>query len=314
MIRIERYTDNNKEIWNKFCRESKNPSFIFNRDYMEYHKDRFHDYSLMLYEDDKLTALLPLNESGDDLISHGGLTYGGFITNSKMRQQTMNDCFTSFFAYAMEQNYLRMIYKPIPHIYHIQPAEEDRYALFVNGAQLLAVEASTVINLSDPCRMSKGRKAQISRAKREGVHIEEGIDRLDFSLFIDLENLVLQERHGTKAVHTGDELFMLRSRFPENIHLMKAMHEGKMIAGVVVFEYKQMIHIQYMAANEKARKIGALDLTVECIIDKYTGLKKWLDFGISTEDGGRYLNEGLIFQKEGFGGRTNVYEKWIMRF
>ena len=34
------------------------------------------------------------------------------------------------------------------------------------------------------------------------------------------------------------------------------------------------------------------------------------DFGISTEQGGRYLNEGLIFQKEGFGARTVVYDTY----
>ncbi len=35
-----------------------------------------------------------------------------------------------------------------------------------------------------------------------------------------------------------------------------------------------------------------------------------LDFGIFTENGGRYLNEGLISQKDSFGGRTNVYQLW----
>ena len=65
-----------------------------------------------------------------------------------------------------------------------------------------------------------------------------------------------------------------------------------------------------MAANEIAREIGALDLAVSAVIEKYRDSKRWLDFGISTENGGRYLNDGLISQKEGFGGRTNVYEMW----
>lgn len=63
-----------------------------------------------------------------------------------------------------------------------------------------------------------------------------------------------------------------------------------------------------MAANDLAREIGALDLTIKTVLDEYSGNKLWLDFGISTENHGRYLNEGLISQKEGFGGRTNVYE------
>ena len=65
-----------------------------------------------------------------------------------------------------------------------------------------------------------------------------------------------------------------------------------------------------MAADEVARQIGALDLTISTVIDTFKEEKLWLDFGVSTENGGKYLNEGLISQKEGFGGRTNVYEMW----
>lgn len=49
---------------------------------------------------------------------------------------------------------------------------------------------------------------------------------------------------------------------------------------------------------------------IATIIEKYKQEKMWLDFGISTEHGRIYLNEGLISQKEGFGGRTGVYETW----
>ena len=38
----------------------------------------------------------------------------------------------------------------IPYIYHEQPAEEDRYALFANGAKLITVDASTYLNLKNP--------------------------------------------------------------------------------------------------------------------------------------------------------------------
>lgn len=158
--------------------------------------------------------------------------------------------------------------------------------------------------------MPKGRKAQVSRAKREGCVIEEKTDYESYAQFIDLENKVLLEHHNTKAVHTAEEINLLHDNFPENIRLYAAMKDDMMIAGTIVFEYGQVVHTQYMAANEEARQIGALDLAVSTVIEKYRNNKKWLDFGISTEEGGRILNEGLIAQKEGFGGRTNVYEMW----
>ena len=310
MVRIEKYSSEKEDIWNRFNKESKNSLFMFDRKYMDYHSDRFKDHSLLFYDEDKLIAILPLSEHGEELKSHGGLTYGGFITDSKMKQHTMMDCFKTFISYAKENGFSKVTYKCIPHIYHNQPAEEDRFALFANGAQLVTVDVSTYVNLSSPLKMPKGRKAQISRAKREGVVIEELSSLEDFETFIELENAVLKERHEVTAVHTGSELKLLKDRLPENIHLFASMKDGNLIAGTVVYEYDQVIHTQYMAADEEARTIGALDLAVSTVIEKYKNSKKWLDFGISTEHGKIYLNEGLCSQKEGFGGRTGVYEIW----
>lgn len=312
MVRIEKYSGEKEDIWNRFNKESKNSLFMFDREYMDYHSDRFKDHSLLFYDEDKLIAILPLSEHGEELKSHGGLTYGGFITDSKMKQHTMMDCFETFISYAKENGFSKVTYKCIPHIYHNQPAEEDRFALFANGAQLVTVDVSTYVNLSSPLKMPKGRKAQISRAKREGVVIEELSSLEDFEVFIDLENAVLNERHEVSAVHTGEELKLLKDRLPENIHLFAAMKDGKLIAGTVVYEYDTVVHTQYMAADDEARTIGALDLAVATVIEKYRNTKKWLDFGISTEHGKIYLNEGLCSQKEGFGGRTGVYEIWEM--
>lgn len=310
MITVVRYTDDMVDIWNQFNKQSKNYLFMFDRKYMDYHRDRFKDHSLLFYDEDKLIAILPLSEHGNLLISHGGLTYGGFITDTKMKQHTMMDCFEALIGYAGEHNFTSIRYKCIPHIYHQQPAEEDRFALFANGAKLDTVDVSTYINLASPLKMPKGRKAQISRAKREGVVIEELTSLDDFESFIALENEVLTERHDVHAVHTGEELKLLHDRLPDNIHLFAALKGDNIIAGTVVYEYDQVVHTQYMAANDEARVIGALDLAVATVIDKYKDSKKWLDFGISTEHGKIYLNEGLCSQKEGFGGRTGVYEIW----
>ena len=305
---IKQYTDSDREVWNNFITNSKNGIFMFNRNFMEYHKDRFTDNSLLFYDNDKLLAVMPASIKDGILASHGGLTYGGFITNNDMKQHHMNDCFTALKEYAAANGIKEIVYKHIPHVYHKQPAEEDVFSLYYNHAQILKVEASTVIDLKQPLKMPKGRKAQVGRARREGVIIKESDD---FETFISLENQVL-ERHETKAVHTPEELHLLQSYFPDNIKLIAAFYQDKMIAGTVLFIYENVIHTQYMATTELAREIGALDLTIATVIENYKESKKWLDFGISTEDAGHYLNEGLISQKEGFGGRTNIYQTWKM--
>ncbi len=310
MIIVKRYSDENVDLWNEFNAKSKNSMFMFDRNYMDYHRDRFKDHSLLFYSDEDLISIFPACERDNSLISHGGLTYGGFISNEKMKQHIMNDCFDALIQYAAEQGFEEITYKTIPHVYHLQPAEEDRYSLFVHGAELVTVDASTVINLSVPLKMPKGRKAQISRARREGVEIKVLTEFSEYEAFIELENAVLEERHNTHAVHTAAELKLLHDRFPDSIKLYGAMKDGKLIAGTVVYVYNQAIHTQYMAANDEARTIGALDLAVVTVINEYKMSKLWADFGISTEHGRIYLNEGLIAQKEGFGGRTNTYDIW----
>ena len=309
MINIKKYDLEAKQIWDSFVKNSKNGIFMFERDFMDYHSDRFQDNSLMFYDDNELIALLPCSIHDNELRSHGGLTYGGFITNKDMKQHHMNDCFETLKSYMKEHNIQKLIYKVIPHIYHTQPAEEDLYALYKNKATLLKIEPSTTIILKNPLKMPKGRKAQISRAKREGVIIEQSND---YKTFIELENNVLSTKHATKAVHTAEELELLKLKFDNEIQLWCAYFQDKMVAATLLFVYDNIIHTQYMAASDKAREIGGLDLLIKTVMDKYTDSKMYFDFGISSENNGLYLNEGLIAQKEGFGGRTIAYQTWEM--
>ncbi len=304
-ITAEKYSSKNKDIWNEFIKNSKNGIFMFDRNFMDYHSDRFIDFSLMFYEEEKLIAVMPASLHGEEIRSHGGLTYGGIICDSSMKQHRMLECFQVLKTFLKQQNIRRIIYKTIPHIYHKQPAEEDLYALFINNAKLFRRDISTTINLKTPIKMPKGRKAQISRAKREGIEI---VQSDDFETFIELENKILLEHHNTKAVHSAQELKLLKSRFNNQIELWLAQLNGKIIAGTLIFIYENTVHTQYMAADETARELGGLDLLIKTLMDKFEGEKTYFDFGISTEDGGRYLNYGLISQKESFGGRGIVYD------
>lgn len=304
---VVKYSSDKKNQWDEFIKSSKNGLFMFYRDYMEYHSDRFIDNSLMFYENEKLISVFPASVSNKVLLSHGGLTFGGFVTDSSMKQHHMNDLFESLLNYSKQNDIQEIIYKQIPHIYHKIPAEEDLYSLFCINASINKIEAATVIDLQNRPKIPKGRKAQITRAKREGVIFEESYE---FEKFINLENDVLGEYHNATAVHTGKELELLRNRFPEQIKLYVGKHGEDIVAGCLLFVYENLVHTQYLAANDWARENGALDLVIFTLIEKFKDNKKWFDFGKSTEGDGKILNKGLISQKEGFGGRTFVYQTW----
>ena len=305
-MEIKKYCSEMKEEWDSFICDAKNGMFLFYRDYMEYHEDRFEDNSLLIYEDCNLISVLPASINDNVLYSHGGLTFGGFITNQKMKQHKMNTILDAVIKYLRNNNIKKLVYKEIPHIYHKLPSEEDHYALFWENAKLVKVECATVLDIKNRIKPAKGRKSQRSRARREGVQLRESED---FNTFINMENRVLNKYHGASATHTGAELTMLHGLFPENIKLYAAYYRGKMIAGAVIYDNGNVVRTQYLGADDEARRNGALDYIIFDIMERYSD-RRWLDFGKSTEGNGNVLNEGLIAEKEGFGGRTVIYRTW----
>jgi hypothetical protein len=81
-----------------------------------------------------------------------------------------------------------------------------------------------------------------------------------------------------------------------------------MMAGVVMYLSMPVAHCQYIGASPQGKENKALTLLFEQLIAEYTRLGyRYFDFGISNEDHGRYLNEGLVRQKCRLGGRGIVY-------
>lgn len=224
-MKIVKYTVEYKNNWNEFVKNSKNFHFFFQRDYMEYHSDRFEDFSLLVYDEtDKLIAILPANIKEDILYSHQGLTFGGFLVDDKMKTETMLEIFESLKVYLKSQNIEKIVYKCIPYIYHIKPSEEDRYALFRNDAKLIRRDVTSTIDLTEQVRYSKGRKWTINKAKKESI---ETFESDDYEIFWELLTGVLESNHEAKPVHTLEEIRKLALFFPKNIKLFLAKKDEK---------------------------------------------------------------------------------------
>ncbi len=306
MVTVIRYTTEKEKEWNEFAARAKNTHFFFNRSYMDYHKDRFQDFSLMIYNDkNNLIALLPANHSDEGLISHGGLTFGGFIVDRRMTAVLMLDIFQAVLHELKMWEFSYWIYKCIPYIYHQYPSEEDLYALIQNNAKLFIRTISSTIHIPSRYPYQKGRKWMIAKGRKNKIKIRESND---FKSFIDLENFVLAKHHGIQAVHTGSELSMLAKRFPNNIKLYIGERDGEMLAGTVIFENGNTVHTQYMANSDEGRNCGALDTVIDHLLHEVYSDRIYFDFGISCENDGSQLNEGLIAQKEGFGARAIIQD------
>lgn len=305
-MKLVSYNPTDKAAWNAFLPTCKNGLFMFNRDYMDYHADRFTDHSLMVYDDaDKLIALLPANVREGVLYTHQGLTFGGFLTATSVKASHMLEMFDLLRQHMQQNSLHKLVYKAIPYIYTSQPAAEDRYALFRNKANLFRVDISTTVNLANRLPMAELRKRGTKKARSNDLVVEKSTD---FAGYMQVLADTLQSQHGTKPVHTLAEVELLASRFPDNIHLYVAKKDNAIHAGSIIFEYPSMAHAQYIAASPEGRTTGALDLLFTHLIENTFAHKTYFDFGISTEEAGTVLNNGLISQKEGFGGRAIVHE------
>jgi hypothetical protein len=300
---VQRYTPADRDAWDAFVRGSKNGTFLLERGYVDYHADRFRDHSLLVRElEGELLAVLPAHEDGLRLVSHGGLTYGGFVSGSGMKVPLMLGTFEAVAAYLQDLGFKEWVYKTIPHIYCRHPSEEDRYALFLAGAVLTRRDVLAVIDRRDRPAYQERRARAIRKAGKLGLVAGEDADLAGFWEVL-AENL--WQRHGARPVHSLAEIELLRSRFPANIRLFSTRRSsGELLGGVLIYESTTVAHVQYIASTEEGRREGGLDLLFDALLHRHFPDKPYFDFGASNEEGGRRLNRGLIDQKEGFGGRA----------
>jgi hypothetical protein len=307
MINIQRYSPDQQDQWNDFIATSINGLFMFNRNYMNYHSDRFVDHSLCFYDDQKLIAILPANKVDNTLFSHQGLTFGGIIKSKDVSITSLVSIFDSLIEYLRSNGLKTLVYKTIPHFYHSVPAQDDQYLLYKNSATVSKVELTTTINLQNRQEPSLRRKRCIKKAIKENVICKESDD---WAAFWDILKHRLESKHNTKPTHSLEEILLLHKRFHKNIKLFGAYTQNTMLAGVVVFEYPTIAHAQYIASSDAGYECFALDILFEYIISYYYTSKQFFDFGISTENGGKDLNLGLAKFKEEFGGGGYNHITW----
>lgn len=305
-MEIRRYRREDKELWNSFVNKARNATFLFDRNYMDYHADRFDDNSFMFYHKGKLKAVLPANVAGDTLYSHQGLTYGGLLLDKKATVEDVLECFDSLNSWLRENGISKVVYKALPWIYQQYPSEEDLYALtWKCKAQLISRDISSSIVIDNKLKFAESRKSGIRKALSLNIEVGESNDVDGFWHVLE-DNL--GNRYNAKPVHTANEMKLLMSRFPNNIKLYVAKMNGEIVGGTLIYVTPQVVHTQYISASVEGKKHGALDLLFDYIINKVYANCRYFDFGKSTEQGGAYLNEPLIFQKEGFGGRGVCYD------
>lgn len=306
-IVIRRYQPEDYLLWNNFVKEAKNATFLFHRDFMEYHKDRFEDFSLLIFFNNKLSAILPANLKNNSLFSHEGLTYGGIVISEKLRSTVFFSIFKKLLIFLKNNGIEELYIKGLPHFYTSQFSDEIKYLQFILSAEVYRKDICSVIDFSAPYEISSSVIRDKKRAISNGYKIDFDGNLSSFWNDVLIPNL--QATFQKKPVHSLNEILYLKSKFPENIKQINVLsNEDRVVGGTTLFFNNQTIHSQYISVYKNLPIRGVLDYLHCSIFDKFNSDYKYFDFGISNENEGRKINKGLLEWKEKFGARAAIQE------
>ena len=302
MVSIETYNNSFKDDWNNFIDFSKNATFLFKRDFMDYHSDKFKDHSLLVYKNSELIALFPLNINEGKVYSHQGLTYGGVIVKYDIKFVKFLELFIEILKYLNNLSIHKLFIKQIPIIYNSSFNGELDYLSHISGGIIYRRDIISVIDMQTDFKISKDRIQGYKRGLKNNLEVKETNDFDEFwnSILIP----TLSDKHSVKPVHSLNEIKQLKSNFRENIKQYNVYQNDKIVAGTTIFQTKNVAHVQYIGSTPDKNSLGSLDFLFYNLIKEYYSNYKYFDFGNSHEKDGMKLNQGLNYWKEGYGARS----------
>ncbi|MBT3872913.1 MAG: GNAT family N-acetyltransferase [Flavobacteriaceae bacterium] len=308
MFTVKKYTESHKSAWDYFIATAKNATFLFQRDFMDYHKDRFEDFSLLIYKGERLYALLPANINDDVVYSHQGLTYGSFVLQDSAKLKSTFLAFKEVLKFLFEERIKKLDIRIIPSFYNSLPSDELEYILYKAEGSLVKRDVILLIDYQNKLRFQKNRREGINKAKRKGLLVKVDGDYEKFWNEILIPNL--KEKYNTSPVHSLDEIKLLAARFPKHIKQVNVYQDDKIVAGTTLFLTKNVVHPQYISGNENKNELGSLDLLMNDVFDHFKEGRNYFSFNTSSEENGKLLNEGLLFWKESYGARPLIFNNY----
>ncbi|MDG4714480.1 GNAT family N-acetyltransferase [Winogradskyella marincola] len=269
---------------------------------MDYHNDRFQDFSLMIYKDEKLIALMPANKVDDCVYSHQGLTYGGFIYKSDLKSEDVINLLKAVLNYLLDNKIKTLELKELPIVFlENQTNNPLAYLCFKLKAQLVRVDMHSVVDLKFKA-YNRSRKNGYKRGQKNNLVVKEVNDFEDFWNKILIPNL--DNKHDVKPVHSLEEIQLLKTKFPNKIRQFNVYHNNIIVAGTTIFETKHVAHSQYISGNTDKNTLGSLDFLHHHLLEDVFASKSYFNFGISNLNQGQNINQGLLYWKEGFGSHS----------
>jgi hypothetical protein len=311
-VTIKRYNTSKKKEWDLFIDDNNPFTFLFYRDYMDYHSNRFTDYSLMIFQDATLIALFPANISDETIIySHQGLSYGGLIYDpSKWNGLIEKTIYQGIIDYFKTILISKISIKIPPHFYGLH-MERQINILSAVGADVQKSFLSMAANMEPPLKIHKSKYKRYRKRKQKNEFTIK--DDNDFKVFWNqVLTPCLEEKYQSKPVHELDEILELHRCFPKNIVQWNLYFENKIIAGITIFFKNDIIRSQYGATRLGYEAFAPLDYLYIYLFEfYYTKGIKIFDMGSIPPNDDLSYPEGLVNYKKELGCDTHTQNQYV---
>ena len=308
MLQVRKYNQNFKSRWNEFNKLARNGNFLFDRNYMDYHSDRFMDHSILLLDEkERIVACFPANEVEERIFSHQGLTYGGLIQKKDQKIEVTLTLWDCILKYYKNLGYNEIIYKHFPSFLNDGLIQDTDYAMFLLKATLFRRDTAFVIEYKHQQKIASNYIREAKHAKKEGFYTEFSDDLSEFWGVILEPNL--KSKFGVKPVHDLKEIQLLKNKFSNEIKFFGVYNaEDELVGGTLLYDFNSVRHCQYISSTSEARSSGALNLLFIDLINHSKDSFEYFDFGIANENDGKILNKGLASWKQRMGGRAMCHD------
>jgi len=306
---VRLYNDTDFDLWNEFITKAKNATFLFHRNFMEYHKDRFDDYSMMVFCNDKLVSVIPANRVEDRVYSHQGLTYGGFVLDGEDSFNDTADIFKAVLSFLSHHKIVEFQIKELPSFYNSLKSTIEKEIITNENINIVKKNTILGIDFKSNFSISKSKLKHYRRLLDGGLNIkkEDGFESFWNQILIPL----LNEKYRVNPVHSLAEINYLKSKFEDNIEQYNLYLEDEILAGITIFKTSDVVKSQYGAVSEKGKKYRALDFLFIYLIEKFKHTYSFFDMGTVDNDSEKGINEGLLNQKIELG--CKVYHQNVLQ-
>lgn len=321
-ISIHKYTIEDRSDWQAFLRETNNGTMFHSLDFLDYHPaGKFDFYHLIFRKNGKIIGVLPggVKEDGKVFWSPVGASYGSIATKD-IKFELALEMVDAMMDYFDKNGFREIFLIPPPLIYSKNISQHIEYAMLYRKFDFELHYISHAIDLKHGenllATFDKTARKNIHKILREGkIEVRESTE---YDAFYDIL-LKNKAKHNATPTHSHEDLKRLLTLVPENIKLLMCYHEGKPIAGSLLFLCNSKVALCFytmlLYEYEHLKPVYLVNYEI-CQWAMRNGYE-WVDIGVSqdtTAEDPMTPSINLINFKERFNSRGILRSTFHYKF